>query len=188
MTRIEPPAPPYDAHIAESLAKWTPPDWPGEPPLIFRIFHVHPELASRARVLGAGFLAHGQLPERDRELIIDRITGRHGAAHEWGLHATYYGPRVALTDVQLDSTVTGPHSAPQLWTDAELELFDAVDELCDTTDLTDTSWQRVRARYNDQQLLELIVLVGWYRTVASICNTLRLPQDSTSRPFPCDRS
>jgi 4-carboxymuconolactone decarboxylase len=104
------------------------------------------------------------------------------------LHATFYGPRVALDGVQLDSTVTGPRSSPQLWTDAELELFDAVDELCDTTDLGDTSWQRLSARYNDQQLVELIVLVGWYRTVASICNTLRLSQDPTSRPFPRDRS
>lgn len=184
MSRIAAPAPPYEPEIAASLQKWMPPGIEHDAPLIFRAFHLHPELASRVRPLGAGLLAHGRLPTRDRELVIDRVTARHGAEHEWGLHASVYGPAAELTQQQLASTVNGPRGSPELWSRSDLELFDAVDELSDTTRLGDAAWERLRGRYDDRQLLELIVLVGWYRTIASICNTLELEPEQWTARFP----
>jgi hypothetical protein len=102
--RLNIPKPPYPKDIAASLEKWmggaqiTTPE-------IFEAFHVHPELASRTGVLGAGFLGHCLMSVRDREIVIDRVTGKHGAAHEWGLHATVFGHDAGLTEAQLDSTV-----------------------------------------------------------------------------------
>lgn len=94
MSRIVAPTEPYTPEVASSLAKWLPPGFPHEQLLLFRVLHVHPDLAARARVLGAGLLAHGRLPPRDREIVIARVTGRNGASYEWGVHASYYGPQV----------------------------------------------------------------------------------------------
>jgi hypothetical protein len=103
-----------------------------------------------------------------------------------GLHATVYGAAAGLSDEQLASTVTGPRESAQLWSDADLELCDAVDELSDTTNLGETAWRQLRDRYDDAQLLELIILVGWYTTISSVCNVLQLEPEPWSAHFPPD--
>lgn len=184
MARVEPVEEPYEPEVAASLAKWTLPDFDGTPPLLFRVFHLHPELASRCRVMGAGLLAHGRLPAWDRELIVDRITGRYGALQEWGMHATFYSPPAGLTQAHIDAAAAGPTAQDGLWSEQDLELFAAVDELCDTTDLGEDAWKRLAARYDEPQLIEFIIVVGWYRMISSMCNGLRLEAEPYHPPLP----
>jgi alkylhydroperoxidase family enzyme len=181
--RLKAPKPPYPEGIAATLEKWKAGS-PLETPEIFEAFHIHPELAARTGVLGAGFLGHGLMSKRDREIVIDRVTGKHGAEHEWGLHATIFGGAVGLSEAQLDSTVADPSKSAGLWTSDELRLMAVVDELADTTNLCDESWGFLRDRYDDKQIVEFIVLVGWYRTVSSVCNVLRIPPHPECRRFP----
>jgi len=181
--RLEVPKPPYSEDIAATLEKWSDGS-PIDTPEIFEAFHIHPKLASRTGVLGAGFLGHCLMSKRDREIIIHRITGKYGAEHEWGLHATIFGKAVGLTEEQLDSTVGNPSESPEHWTSDELRLIAVVDELADTTDLCDASWAFLENRYDDKQIIEFIILVGWYRTVSSMCNTLRISPHPHCRCFP----
>ena len=181
--RLDIPKPPYPDGVGESLDKWLA-GAPLQMPEIFEAFHVHPDLAARAGVLGAGFLGHCLISPRDREIIIDRITGMYGAVHEWGLHATAFGKGVGLSNEQLDSTAVGPDRAGDLWSADELALISVVEELAETTDLGEQSWAFLRNRYDDKQVVEFIVLVGWYRTVSSMCNTLRIPPHPQCRRFP----
>ncbi|MGI9611719.1 MAG: carboxymuconolactone decarboxylase family protein [Acidimicrobiales bacterium] len=181
--RLNIPKPPYESGVGEQIERWKAGS-PLETPEIFEAFHIHPKLAARTGVLGAGFLGHNEMSTRDREIVIDRVTGKHGAQHEWGLHATIFGPGVGLSEEQLDSTVTGPADSPDLWDADELRLLAAVEELTDTADLGDESWAFLRERYDDQQLVEFIVLVGWYRTVSSMCNVLQIAAHPECRPFP----
>ena len=183
--RLNTPKEPYPPDVAERLEKWKAGSL-SETPEIFKAFHIHPDLAARTGVLGAGFLGHCLMEKRDREIVIDRVTGRYGAEHEWGLHATIFGEAVGLNERQLDSTVTGPATAVELWSQDELRLMEVVDELAETTDLCDASWAFLRDRYDDQQIIEFIVLVGWYRTVSSMCNVLRIPPHPKCRTFPPD--
>ncbi|MGH1492648.1 MAG: carboxymuconolactone decarboxylase family protein [Acidimicrobiales bacterium] len=155
-----------------------------ETPEIFEAFHIHPDLASRTGVLGAGFLGHNLMSSRDREIVIDRVTGKHGAEHEWSLHATIFGNAVGLSDAQLDSTVTDPASSADPWAPDELRLMEVADELAESTNLGDQSWAFLRERYDDKQIIEFILLVGWYRTVSSMCNVLQIAAHPECRPFP----
>ncbi|MDH3731298.1 MAG: carboxymuconolactone decarboxylase family protein [Acidimicrobiia bacterium] len=181
--RLQIPKPPYEHGVAEQIERWK----AGsslETPAIFEAFHIHPDLASRTGVLGAGFLGHNLMSTRDREIVIDRVTGKYGAEHEWSLHATIFGHAVELSEAQLDSTVTGPTDSADLWSPDELQLMQAVDELAESTDLGEEAWTFLRERYDDKQLIEFILLVGWYRTVSSMCNVLRIPCHPECRPFP----
>ena len=63
-------------------------------------------------------------------------------------------------------------------------LLDGYDLLGTTTELTDQTWQRLAARYDEKQLLEFIILVGWYRMISSLCNALRLPAEAYHPPHP----
>ena len=185
--RLDVPKPPYEPGVAERIERWKAGSTL-ETPEIFEAFHIHPDLASRTGVLGAGFLGHNLMSTRDREIVIDRVTGKYGAEHEWSLHATIFGGAVGLSEAQLDSTVTGPSDSADPWSPDELRLMEAVDELAESTDLGEESWTFLRERYDDKQLIEFILLVGWYRTVSSMCNVLRIPGHPECRPFPSTTS
>ncbi|MDH3731566.1 MAG: hypothetical protein OES13_10685, partial [Acidimicrobiia bacterium] len=71
--------------------------------------------------------------------------------------------------------MTGPAGSADLWSPEELRLMEVDDELAESTDLGEDAWGFLRERYDDQQIIEFILLVGWYRTVSSLCNVLHIP-------------
>ena len=60
----------------------------------------------RGRSWAARFAAPVNLDPADRELVILRVTGRHRAEHEWGVHVAYFGRTSGLTRSQQAATVT----------------------------------------------------------------------------------
>lgn len=171
MPRVKPLEPPYPAEIEQALRKWMPPDVAGEPPALFRVLHHHPDLASRMRVTGAGLLAHGRLPALDREIVIARVCARAGCRYEWGVHAAVFAGKVGLTLEQLSATVSGSPDAA-VWSTEQRILIRAVDELHDTAHLWDETWDALQSRYEVAQLVELLVLAGWYRMISYVANGL----------------
>ncbi|MCP9966218.1 carboxymuconolactone decarboxylase family protein [Actinomadura madurae] len=181
MPRIAPLDPPYSPEIATALAKWMPPNVTHDPLVLFRTLHRAPELASRMRVLGAGLLAHGSLPARDREIVIHRTCARAGCEYEWGVHAATFGEATGLGPEQIEATVSGA-SAP--WSPREWLLISAVDELHDSAQISQPTWDALTVHYDEPQLLELLVLAGWYRTIGQLINTLELDNEPWAHPFP----
>lgn len=59
-----------------------------------------------------------------------------------------------------------------------------MDELHDTARLSQSAWDALRAHYEDAQLLELLVLTGWYRTISYLANGLLLEGEAWAIPFP----
>lgn len=184
MPRIEPLAPPYPATIGEALRRWMPPGVTEEPLTLFRTLHRHPELASRMFPLGAGLLAHGVLPAVDREIVIARVTARSGCGYEWGVHAAVFAEQVGLGADQLRATTDPDPVAGATWLPRHVALLDAVDELHDTARLSERAWHALREHYDDAQLVELLVLAGWYRTISYLANGLALDEESWAVPFP----
>jgi alkylhydroperoxidase family enzyme len=170
MARIAPLSPPYETDVAAALAKWMPPGADREPLVLFRVLQRHPELASRMRVTGAGLLGHGTLPPADRELVILRTCARAGCWYEWGIHADAFADLVGLSPEQVDATAA---------TGAGGDLLTAAtDELHDTARWSEATWRALRERYTDEQLIELLVLAGWYRTISYIAGNLLDGEDA----------
>ncbi|WBB58043.1 carboxymuconolactone decarboxylase family protein [Streptomyces sp. WMMC500] len=184
MPRIEPLTPPYPAPVDQALRRWMPPGVPHEPLALFRVLHRHPELASRMFVLGAGLLGHGLLPAVDREIVIARVTARAGCAYEWGAHAATLAPQAGLSPEQLRATADIDTAANTSWPPRHAALLDAVDALHDTAHLPQPAWDALRVHYDDAQLLEFLVLAGWYRTISYLANGLLLDEEPWAVPFP----
>jgi alkylhydroperoxidase family enzyme len=184
MPRIEPLAPPYPAPIGDALRRWMPPGVAREPLTLFRTLYRHPELASRMFPLGAGLLAHGLLPAIDREIVIARVTARGGCGYEWGVHAAVYAEHVGLTGDQLRATTDPDPAATADWLPRQVALLGAVDELHDTARLSESAWTALRAHYEDAQLVEFLVLAGWYRTISYLANGCLLADEPWAIPFP----
>jgi alkylhydroperoxidase family enzyme len=181
--RIAALEPPYEPETASLLAKWMPPGNDIEPLRLFRTLAVHQELASRMRPLGAGILGHPRLDPRDREILILRTCARAGAEYEWGVHALAFAKPLGLSDAQLTATARGSASDPS-WSDADAQLVAAADALYDSDTITDELWETLSARLGDDQLLELVVVAGWYRLISYVINSARIELEPWAARFP----
>jgi alkylhydroperoxidase family enzyme len=57
--------------------------------------------------------------------------------------------------------------------------------LHDTVSISDPLWAELRAGLAEEAILQLIMMAGYYRTVAYIANGVRLPlEPNIGRPFP----
>lgn len=127
-----------------------------------------------------GRLLAGKLPRRDRELLILRTAWNCGADYEWGHHVEI-GLQSGLTRAEIDRIPAGPRAD---WPEADELLLRAADELHGDHRLTDATWESLRARYDEQQLIELPMLVGHYHLVAMTLNTLGVELEPGYDPRP----
>ena len=181
--RIAPLEPPYEPDTAALLAKWMPPGNDVEPLRLFRTLAVHDELASRMRPLGAGILGHPRLESRERELLILRTCARAGAEYEWGVHAVAFGGPLGLTERQLAATVHGA-ADDAAWSAHDAQLIAAADALYDGDAIPDELWAALARRLGDDQLLELVVVAGWYRLLACVINVAQVELEPWAPRFP----
>jgi alkylhydroperoxidase family enzyme len=182
--RIPPLQPPYEPEVAAALSKWMPPDGRWEPLKLFRTLVRNKELSDRMRPLGAGLLGpHSSLDAREREIVIDRVCARCGCAYEWGVHVVAYGTAVGLSPEQLHATVSGSPQDPA-WSEREQLLCRLVDELHETSTVCDSLWELLASNWTAVQLLELIILVGWYHLISFVVNGIQVEHEPWAAPFP----
>jgi alkylhydroperoxidase family enzyme len=181
--RIEGVTPPYAPETDRALHRWMPPGVTLEPLMLFKVLERHPELASRMRALGSGLLVHGRLGTADRELVIARVCARSGCAYEWGVHVATYAEAAQLTPRQVTLTATGAPDDPA-WSPRQSALLRAVDELHADARLSDPVWAGLREHLDEPEALELLVLAGWYRTIAYVANGVGIEPEPWALALP----
>jgi 4-carboxymuconolactone decarboxylase len=181
--RIPPLTAPYEPDITAMLQKWMSAAPELEPLKLFRTLALHRELAPRMGSLG-GLLRDGQRVEpREREIVVHRTTARCRAEYEWGVHAVVYGRPLGLTEAQLAATVLGAADDP-VWSGREALLVRLADELHDSADLSDELWAELERHWSNDQLLELIVIAGWYRLISQLLRAARTELEPWAAHFP----
>lgn len=99
-----------------------------------------------------------------------------------------YTPRPSRSrpvSVRAARATTETHAtAAVAWLPHHAALLDAVDELHDTAQLPQSTWDTLSVHYEDAQLLELLVLIGWYRTISYLANGLLIEEESWGIRFP----
>ena len=182
--RIPPLEPPYDPDVEAALMRWMPPGSTAEPLRLFRTLMVHEELAGRMRPLGAGILgSRARVPASLREVAIHRTCALTGAEYEWGVHAVAFGAPLGFSPEQLLSTVHG-RWADACWDAAQSSVFRLVDELHATSTVSDELWDQLTEHFERDQILELIVTVGWYHVIAFVCNGAGVSLEDWAERFP----
>jgi alkylhydroperoxidase family enzyme len=179
MSRIAPAAPPYEPAIAEALHRIMPAGV--EPLVLFRTMARSPRVF--AKMFTGGLLDKGPLSLRQREIVIDRTTGRLGCEYEWGVHIAFFAAKVGFGETEIAATVTGPPDAA-CWSEAEQALIALVDDLVDRRTMADTTWTALTAHFDEAQILEAIALVGYYHTISFLCRGLELPLEPYGARFP----
>jgi alkylhydroperoxidase family enzyme len=175
--RIEPAVPPYSEAVRTILERLMP---PGVPPLVLFTTLAHSERAF-SRFMAAGLLDKGPLPLREREIMIDRTCARAGSEYEWGVHIALFAERADLTKEQVAATVRSGVS--DIWPARERLVVRLADELHDTSAISDGLWSELQAAFSVEQIFELILLAGFYHTVAYLTNGLKLPLEAYAARF-----
>lgn len=135
------------------------------------------------KFFAGSLLDRGHLTLRQREIVIDRTTARCGSEYEWGIHVALFGARANLTEEQIRSLVHGSAS-DACWSEQERVLIQLCDELHEQVGIADATWEQLRHLFDDEAILELLMLAGFYRTVSYLTNSLKLPLEPQARRFP----
>jgi alkylhydroperoxidase family enzyme len=177
--RIAPLDPPYSEAVAAALERIMP---PGVAPLaLFRTLAVNERVF--LRLMAGGLLDRGSITLRERELVIDRTCARCGAEYEWGVQMAFFGERVGFTEREIAGTcATDP--ATSGFSEREQLLLRLVDEIHDTSTVSDALWRALRTTWSDEQLIELVALVGFYHLISFTTNAFRIPLESYGTRFP----
>ena len=175
--RLAPLEPPFDPALAATLEAMMP---PGVPPLqLFRTLAHNPRILEKIRA--SNLLDRGTLARREREIVILRATARAGGEYEWGVHVAFFAARVGLTEAQVAATAHGGPDDPA-WSPRERLLVRLVDQLHDTARLDDALWSELAAAFEPAQLVELVVLAGFYRTISCLVNAFAIaPEEGAPR-------
>jgi len=133
----------------------------GRPLNVFATLAHNPKLLKRFNALGGFFLRHGQLAARERELVILRVAARTGSEYEHAQHRVL-GTRAGLSGDEIERT----RGALRGWDGVDLALLKFVDEMIDSDGAAVLTWDTMAARFEQDQLIELVLLVGFYRMLA----------------------
>ena len=174
MARLDPVLAPYTSEVAARLEAMMP---HGVPPiLLFRLFARNLPMAEAMGEWGAYELSKRcSLSMRDREIVIDRTCARCGCEYEWGVHVAFYAERVGFSDKQITSLTHGS-ATDECWSELrDRLLIAAVDELFESAQISDDLWSRLSEALTDEQILDVLLMTGWYHGICFAANGTHLP-------------
>ena len=151
----------------------------GAPLNIFGVLAHHPKLLKRFNLMGGLLLNGGRIPAREREIVILRIGWNAQARYEFGQH-TLIGREAGLTDDEI-TALTGDEGQ---WSDDDRALVAMADELHADDCVSDATWERLAGRWDEAELVELLVLAGFYRLVSGFLNSAGVQLDEGVPGFP----
>lgn len=144
------------------------------PPAIFLTLGRHRPLFRGWLHFAARLMPGGKLPRREAELVILRVAHLTRSEYERA-HHTKLGRRAGLTQAELDRVVEGPDADG--WSATQRLLLEVTDELVATDDLLDATWERLAEAFDPPTCIEVLMLVGHYRMLATTLRVLRTEPD-----------
>ncbi len=148
---------------------------------IIRTLSQHPPLMEAWGPFGGYILRGSTLPDRDREMLILRTAWLNRAEYEWGHHSRS-AKAAGMTDEEIRNIAVGENAGP--WSSFERYLLRAATELHRRSAISERTWAFIKARYSDQQMIDLIFTVGQYRMVSMALNSIGVELDEGLEPFP----
>lgn len=182
MSRIPPLTPPYPPEIAALLTRMMPVGV--EPIALFRTFARNLPMARAMTGWGSYELGRElSVGRREREIVIDRTTARCGCEYEWGVHVAFFAERVGLPREQVASLTHGT-ADDACWTDPrDRMLVELVDALHDAGDVDDGLWARLADEFDAAQILDLVLLCGWYHAISFAARVAHVPSEPGAPTF-----
>jgi 4-carboxymuconolactone decarboxylase len=144
-----------------------------------------PEFMSRLQKTGEYLRFNNVLGPRLGEMVILLTARRWTQQFEWSAHyplALKAGLRAEIADAIADGR------RPEDMKEDEEVVYDFCDELIRTQGVSDATYARAVSQFQEQGVIDMIGITGYYSTLAMVMNVARTPlpdgADATLRPFP----
>lgn len=139
----------------------------------------HPELADKMTTLGRALRSDG-ISLRHRETLILRTGWNCQSRYEFAQHR-----RVALTggmtEADVERIIAGPDADG--WDPFERALCRLADELHADAVVSDETWAEMALGYDEQQIIQATLLVGYYHLVSFALNAFGTPLEDGAVAF-----
>ncbi len=181
-TRIEPLTEPFEPEIATLLQAMMP---AGVDPIgLFRAFAKNPGMTRAMQPWGHRELSRElSVSLRQREIVIDRTCARCGCEYEWGVHVAFFADRAQFTPAHVTSLTWGDATDPCWELESDRLLIRFVDSLHDQSDIDDELWTMLSLYFDPCQLLDLMMLCGWYHAISFTARAGRLSNEPGAPTF-----
>ncbi|MDQ7096579.1 carboxymuconolactone decarboxylase family protein [Desulfosporosinus sp. PR] len=125
---------------------------------------------------GGHLTTGGRVPFRTRELMILRVGLRSSCEYEWANHVPgALSAGVTASEIEALANATGS------WSDADAAVLNLVDDLCADNCASEKTWKALTATRDEGEIIELLMLIGFYRMNAGFLNSLGV-QAEPGRP------
>ena len=94
-----------------------------------------------------------------------------GSAYVWAEHVNF-GKKAGLTGEEIAWLVEG--SAALGWNERDRALNRLAEELHEMANVSDETWATIADHFSEQQIIELLMMVGAYHEVAFLYNAMRV--------------
>ena len=158
------------------------PEGSGRPTInLYMTLARHPTFYRPRAVQSAYIRTGATLSGRTREILILRIGWLCGAEYEWAQHVRA-ARRVGLTEEEIRHIAVGA-DAPG-WDPFDAALIRATDELHRDDTISGRTWGELAARYDERELIDVVITVAGYRMVSMALNTLGVQLEPGREGFP----
>ncbi|MEN8181700.1 MAG: carboxymuconolactone decarboxylase family protein [Myxococcota bacterium] len=147
-------------------------------PVKLNIFKVmaHAETNFRPLLrLGTSILGQQKLEARLRELAILRVAKLSDAEYEWVQHVPI-AKHVGVTDAQVEALERGDLQA-DAFGELEQVLLRFTDEVVQEVGPSDATFAAASKHLSNREIVELVIAIGFYMTVARLMETVRIDLD-----------
>ena len=145
----------------------------GRPLYAHQVLSNHPRAAKSLN----RFLDWGEdavLSQRERRMLILRTSKRTRCAYEWEVHSQQ-GQKAGDVSPQETTALDQDPLPPLPWSERERALLELADSVCRSDSLTDEEWIRTSKVLSAQDIIEALVVVGYYRMCAGLINAVGVP-------------
>ena len=138
----------------------------------------NPAIARHLQALGEQLRWRGKLPQKLVELAVLITARRWTCQHEWLIHAQL--ARKSGLDVAIIDAIRERREPPAKGDEALVYAF--CRDAHATGRVSDENFEAVRARFELDGAVELLVLSGYYTMMAMVLNTAQLPLPGGAEP------
>ena len=181
MARLSALESPFEPEVKAQLEAMMP---AGSPPIgLFRTMVRNRAMTTAMHGFGAYELSRElSVRLREREVVILRTCAGCGAEYEWGVHVEVFAQRAAFSTNQVTELTLGL-MAESGWTNRERLLILMVDELLASRDVSDDLWVQMTELFSDEELLDVVMLCGWYQAISQLCKAVRVDLEPSAPRF-----
>jgi 4-carboxymuconolactone decarboxylase len=142
-----------------------------EPAKTMAVLAYQPDLLQPFLGWAAALALNGVLPNRDHELLALRVASNCQSDFEWVEHVEY-ARAAGLTEEEI--TAAAEPTDEFAWSDAQLALLHAADELHKHDHIKDKAWANLANHYDKPALIEILFVVGQYTMLSMVANAAGL--------------